>query len=537
MASLAFAELAGVSAALAATPSKLEKVRLLVSLLRQLEPGEVAHAVGWLVGQPPSGPLGVGPAQLWRLSRMAAKEVPTLLLAEVDRVLGEAATVGRGAALQRVTEIFDRLTEAERGFFVGALTGTLRQGSLGGVMQSALSEVAGLDLAVVRRAVLVRGGVVDAARDLLGPRRGAPPETLEIGRPLAPMLASQAEDVAVALAAVGAASLEGAPAAVEWKIDGVRAQIHKEGERVVVFSRQGNDITEGCAPLLPGLRELQASACVLDGEVILVGADGRPRPFQDSFSAVASKSLAGAAEGDRLRVHLFDCLHRDGVDLLDAPLSGRLTALAAIAAPDRRVPQIQTRDPEEARAFYEAALAAGQEGVMVKDLSAPYQLGARGKAWQKVKPFVAADLVVLAVEWGSGRRKGRLSNLHLGARRDEGTFCMVGKTFKGLTDAMLVWQTERLLALETSRDEHVVHVRPELVVEVRFGEVQRSPRYPGGVALRFARVVRHREDKRAEEADTLAALVARVKGGFPARGTAKRGTETPARRQLTLFAD
>jgi DNA ligase-1 len=257
------------------------------------------------------------------------------------------------------------------------------------------------------------------------------------------------------------------------------------------------------------------------------------RPFQDSFSAIASNGALPA--GDCLRVSLFDCLHRDGADLLDAPLATRISALRAVASQDLLVPAARVRTVEDARRFYAEALAAGHEGVVVKDLLAPYRFGARGRAWQKVKDFTTVDLVVLAAEWGSGRRKGSLSNLHLGARRDDGTFCMVGKTFKGLTDEMLRWQTARLQELATARTDRIVHVTPELVAEIRFNDVQRSPRYPGGIALRFARVVRHREDKSAREVETLASLVARV----PEGGTAipkKKSTRNEAKKhQLSLF--
>jgi DNA ligase-1 len=330
------------------------------------------------------------------------------------------------------------------------------------------------------------------------------------------MLAAPAESLDAALEGIAAPLLE-------WKIDGVRAQVHKQGDRVAVFSRQGNDITAGCAPVIEALAALRARDAVLDGEVVLVGPDGAPRPFQDSFSVIASK--AAPHEGDRLRVYLFDCLYRDGVELLDAPLARRREALREMAPADLLTPGVEPRDRDEAQRFHDDTLARGQEGLMVKDLAAPYRLGARGRAWQKVKEASTVDLVVLAAEWGSGRRRGFLSNLHLGARCDDGTFCMVGKTFKGLTDELLRWQTERLQQIASKHEGHVVHVRPELVVEIRYGDVQRSPRYPGGVALRFARVVRYREDKGPGEIDTLASLVARLP-------PAPAG---PGDRQLVLF--
>jgi DNA ligase-1 len=528
-----FVDLAIASERLAATRSRLEKTRLLVELLGSVDRSEVAAAVGWLVEEPTSGPLGVGPAQLWRLSRSEAPAEPTLTLTQVEEALHQAAREGRGAALARVESVFAQLTVTERTFFVGALTGSLRQGSLGGVMQLALAQLSGKDEAEVRRSVMLSGGVVNAAGKLLGSEPEASPAKLELFRPIAPMLASHAASVDEALARMGASE-----AAIEWKVDGVRAQVHKAGGRVAVFSRQGNDITEGCGPLLSSFASLGAGAAVVDGEIALVGADGKARPFQDSFSAVASKQVT--REGDRLQAFLFDCLHRDGGDLIDEPLGARLEALQAIAPPELVVPRLRSRDVALARSFYAEALDAGHEGVVVKDLASPYQLGARGRAWQKVKEHTTVDLVVLAVEWGSGRRKGLLSNLHLGARRADGTFCMVGKTFKGLTDEMLRWQTARLQELATERDEHVVHVRPELVVEIRFNDVQRSPRYPGGIALRFARVVRHREDKPASDVEPLESLVALLPEAAPPTKTARKAPgakASAARRQLSLFDD
>ena len=339
------------------------------------------------------------------------------------------------------------------------------------------------------------------------------------------------------VASLERAFADGQARLVEWKVDGLRAQIHKRGERVAIFSRQGNDITAGCAPVLGVLAAMAADSAIVDGEVVLVGPGGVARPFQDTFSAVASKGAT--REGESLRVHLFDCLHRDGRDLLDEPLSARREVLAELAPEALRMPALIATSVDEATVFLAAALAAGHEGVMVKDLASTYRFGARGRAWQKVKEFTTMDFVVLAVEWGSGRRKGFLSNLHLGARRDDGTFCMVGKTFKGLTDELLRWQTERLQALATDADGHVVHVRPELVVEIRFNEVQRSRRYPGGVALRFARVVRYREDKSAGETHTLSSLVARLpEQSGPERAPpvrAPRSRKAGSRQQLSLF--
>jgi DNA ligase-1 len=514
-ASVPFADLATASATLAGTRSRLQKKRILVDLLAAVPREEVSAAVGWLVAEPLSGRIGVGPAQLWAMSSRSAPEHSTLGLREVEDSLAAAKGSGREATASTVAWLFERMTEPERALLAGALTGSLRQGSLGGVMMLALAELSGQPEAAVRRAVLLAGSITQAADALLGTaaHEQALPPSVTLFRPLAPMLAAPAESLDVALSGIAAPLLE-------WKIDGVRAQVHKQGSRVAAYSRQGNDITAGCKPVADALALLDASEAIVDGEVVLVGPEGAPRAFQDSFSVIASKSTPRA--GDRLAVYLFDCLHRDGTDLLDEPLSRRREALASVAPPDLLTPSLAAKDLAEAKRFYADALSHGHEGVVVKDLGAPYTLGARGRAWQKVKEFATVDLVVLAAEWGSGRRKGFLSNLHLGARRGDGTFCMVGKTFKGLTDELLRWQTARLEQLASSREGHVVRVRPELVVEIRYNDVQRSSRYAGGIALRFARVVRYREDKAAAEAEPLEALVARL----PALAQ---------ERQLTLF--
>jgi DNA ligase-1 len=520
MPSIPFAEVALASRRLASTRSRLQKQRFIVDLLARVPRDEIVAAVGWLTEEPLCGPLGVGPAQLWELSHQAPPEQPTVTLGEVEDILALARDGTREGAVAGVTALFSRLTEAERALFVGALTGSLRQGSLGGIMVLALAQLSSLNEEDVRRAVMVTGSIPRAANALLGATAGAaPPTSLVLFLPASPMLAASTESLDEALAPIR-------DPLVEWKIDGVRAQIHKKGERLAVYSRQGNDITGGCAPLMPSLAGLDGDPLVLDGEVVLVGPGAVARPFQDSFSVVASKS--GPAPGDELKVYLFDCLHRDGVDLIDEPLSTRLEALHAAAPASLRMPNLRTKSPGDAARFYADARAAGHEGVMVKDLASPYTLGSRGRAWQKVKEFSTVDLVVLAAEWGSGRRHGSLSNLHLGAKRDDGTFCMVGKTFKGLTDAMLRWQTTRLEGLATERTGHVVFVRPELVVEIRFNDVQRSRRYPGGIALRFARVVRYREDKPASEVEVLRALVEKLPESFATEPTRRRARASGA---------
>jgi DNA ligase 1 len=524
-----FGELAAASRQLAGTSSRLKKKGILVDLLARVPPDEVAAAVGWLTGEPLCGPLGVGPAQLWALSKTVERAGPRPTLHDVEEELGRARTAGRSDAIDHVAPLFERLDGPERAFLAGALTGSLRQGSLGGVMVLALAELSKRSESDVRRAAMLVGSVAGAARALLGPQGEQPhAAALVLFRPLAPMLASPAQSLEQALVRVPHAR-------VEWKVDGVRAQIHKESGRIEIYSRQGHAITAGCGPVLDALATVDARDAVLDGEIVLEGPDAAPRPFQETFSAVASKSIP--RPGDRLRVYVFDCLYRDGVDLLDAPLSSRLDALDAIVPTGLRMPGLRTDTRESAARFHAEALAAGQEGVVVKDLDSPYRLGARARAWQKVKEFATVDLLVLAAEWGSGRRKGFLSNLHLGARRDDGTFCMVGKTFKGLTDDLLRWQTARFEAIATRRDGHVVHVRPEVVVEIRFNGVQGSPRYPGGVALRFARVVRYREDKPAAEADSLASLVALLPASPSSELAVRKAEERELRkkRQLSLF--
>jgi DNA ligase-1 len=508
-----FKELADVSAQVSATRSRLQKKRLLVEILRRTPADERAAAVGWLVAEPLCRPLGVGPAHLWELSQKAVREETPATLREVEDALAKTRRISRVETFGHVAALFDKLSEPERAFLAGALTGSLRQGSLGGVMLLVLAELSGRPDSEVRRAVLLTGSTVSAAKALLAgdDRQAAEATALVLFRPLAPMLAASAESLETAL--------ELCPhALVEWKVDGVRAQAHKRGKRVALYSRQGHDITAGCAPVVEVLTSIDAEDAVLDGELVLVAPDGKARPFQDSFSAIASKGAARTA--DRLHFYVFDCLYRNGVELLHEPLSVRTAALQSVLPPALRMPSLHAGSLDQAKRFAAAALAAGHEGVMVKDLDSPYRLGARGHAWQKVKEFATSDLVVLAAEWGSGRRKGWLSNLHLGARRDDGGFCMVGKTFKGLTDELLRWQTGELERLASRRTALVVYVRPELVVEIRFNDVQRSRRYPGGVALRFARVVRYRPDKPASEASTLSSLVSRLPepAGGPERG-------------------
>jgi DNA ligase-1 len=390
-----------------------------------------------------------------------------------------------------LTALLSRATVSEQAFLRSLILGDLRQGALTAVVGDAVAKAAGVPVAAVRRALMLRGDLGAVASAALGEGESALAAfRLEVGRPIAPMLASTAPDVEAALAKTG-------PAAVEWKLDGARIQVHRNGDEVRIFTRTLDEVTARLPEVVEAALALPARSFVLDGEAIALREDGRPHPFQVTGSRFASRS----GHTVLLTPMFFDLLHLDGQDLLDRPGSERAAALSALVPAPWRVPR---GGPE----LLEAALAQGHEGVVVKALDAPYEAGRRGAAWVKVKPVHTLDLVVLGVEWGSGRRRGKLSNLHLGARGHDGGFVMLGKTFKGLTDAMLEWQTEKLLELEKRREGHIVFVRPELVVEIAFDGVQTSPRYPGGVALRFARVLRYREDKPAAEADTLESVLA-----------------------------
>ncbi len=446
-------EIAGVSRAVAGTSARLAKIELLAAALREAGPLEVPIAVAYLSGELPQRQIGVGWAAL--RDGFAPAQAPTLTLSEVDSGFSAIGAVsGKGSAAARkalVGELFGRATPDEQRFLAGLLSGELRQGALEGVMTEAVARAADVPVAEVRRAMMLRGSLgVVAAAALSGGSEALGAFGLEVGRPVRPMLAASAPTIADALDNVGAHGGQGTEAALEWKLDGIRIQAHLSGGSVRLFTRTLDDITARLPDVAAVLAKLPVRAAVLDGELIALREDGRLVP------------------------------------------------------PELLMPRLVTASAEEAMAFFTDALAHGHEGVVVKSLTAPYAAGRRGAGWIKVKPRHTLDLVVLAVEWGHGRRRGWLSNLHLGARDPAtGGFVMLGKTFKGLTDELLTWQTERLLALEERRDSYTVYVRPELVVEIAFDGVQRSPRYPGGLALRFARVLRYREDKTAAEADTI----------------------------------
>jgi DNA ligase-1 len=496
--------------AVTATSSRLAKIAALAVVLRGLEPDEIAPVIGFLTASPRQGRLGVGWRGLSALASTHADE-PSLQIAEVDGAFDRlAATAGAGSVAARNTELIslaERATTAEWDFLTRVMLGELRTGALEGVLIDAIAKAGDRDAAAVRRAAMLSGDLgATAMLALTGTADELGAVGLVVGRPVMPMLASTASSVADALGAVTG------EVSVEYKLDGARIQVHRDDENVRVYTRNLADITHRVPEIVAAVRELPARQVILDGETLSLDEDGGPRPFQDTMSRFGSESAAEVV----LRPWFFDVLHLDGRDLIDEPLSTRLDVLERVAGPSR-MPGIVTADPAAAEEFSRQALAAGHEGVMVKGVDSLYAAGRRGKSWLKVKPVLTFDLVVLAVEWGSGRRSGLLSNLHLGARdpdagNGDGDFVMVGKTFKGLTDALLKWQTEHFPTIETHRSAHTVHVRPETVVEIAIDGVQRSTRYPGGVALRFARVKGYRPDKSPAEADTIQSLQALLRG-------------------------
>jgi len=495
-------EIAKTSADVAATPARLAKIARLAECLGHARPEEVAVAVAYLSGELPQGTIGVGWAALRDLPPPALPP-PTLELLEVDAAVSRVAEIAgpgsQAARREELSGLFARATEPEQLFLTGLLLGELRQGALEGVMVDAVAKAAGVPAADVRRAAMLAGDLREVAAAAIADGLGGLARfRLTLLRPLKPMLAQTADDLVGALERVG-------PAVVEWKLDGARIQVHRLGREVRAFTRNLADITERVPEVVEAIGELPVEAVVLDGEAIALREDGRPHPFQATMSRFGSRvAVEEVRRSVPLSCFFFDCLHVDGEDLIDRPARERLAILDDRLPASLCVPRIETDKTEVAQRFLDDALARGHEGVMVKALDAPYESGRRGAGWLKVKPAHTLDLVVLAAEWGHGRRQGRLSNLHLGARDSEtGGFVMLGKTFKGMTDEMLVWQTERLLELETHRDAHTVYVRPELVVEIAFDGVQTSSRYPGGVALRFARVKGYRPDKRPDEADTI----------------------------------
>ncbi|MGA8040975.1 MAG: ATP-dependent DNA ligase [Acidimicrobiia bacterium] len=495
-----FAELVDVSRAVASTRSRTQKVKHLASMLAGLSSEEAAPAVSFLSGSPRQDRLGIGYAIVGAVRPIPAKQ-PSLAIVDVDVALeriSEASGPGSKARKESLLkDLMERATTDEQDFLRGLILRNLRQGALEGVMADAVAQALEVPAEEVRRSAMLEGDLTAVATRALA--HGAATlarSELAVFTPIQPMLAKTAASAGEAVQSLG-------EAVIEWKLDGARIQVHRAGGRVAVFTRNLNDITSRVPEIVADALSFEASSFILDGEALLMDRDGLPRAFQDSMSRFGSGE---AVDGPGLRAFYFDCLHLDGEDLIDLPLGvrrnrwpGRLPMKAVVGC-------LLTDDPKSADEFFDQTVALGFEGVVVKARDQPYQAGRRGAGWLKVKPTHTLDLVVMAAEWGSGRRSGWLSNLHLGARGENGEVVMLGKTFKGLSDEMLQWQTGRFLEIEDHRSAHVVYLKPELVYEIAFDGVQRSSRYPGGVALRFARVKRYRDDKGLDDADTIATV-------------------------------
>jgi DNA ligase 1 len=515
-------DLVTTSMSVAGTRSRSAKVALLADLIARFGSDEIEIGVGFLIGEPRQRRLNVGWATAWKDKTTAAEE-PTVTVLDVDRCFQQLADAsGTGSQTARtalVTQLFGRATHDEQNYLRRLIVGEMRQGALEGVVTDAVAKAAGVPLDVVRRAAMLTGdigrtAVVAGTAGLYGLGRIG----LRVLQPVQPMLASTAASVSEAVEQIGRSS-------IEWKLDGIRIQVHRDGEEVRIFTRNLNDVTHRFPGVVEIIRSLPATRVILDGELIGLHEDDVPRLFQETAGSFGSEGGSNIT----LQPFFFDCLHADGIDLIDVPLIERQVTLARVTGA-MRIPTLETTDGDVASAFSDEALAAGHEGVMVKALDSLYEAGRRGKSWRKVKPVRTLDLVVLAAEWGHGRRQGWLSNLHLGARvastnptdclseaslRDGSgsdqarhDFVMVGKTFKGMTDALLTWQTEQFLERKVEERGIEVHVRPEIVVEIAVDGVQKSTRYPGGVALRFARVKRYRPDKTPADADTIEAVQA-----------------------------
>jgi DNA ligase-1 len=512
-----FAELVDTSRRVAETASRNAKTAELARFLAALTPDEIPLGVAYLSGETRQGRSGVG----YALLRDAAGHLPatasTLSIADVDAALERAASIvgpaSRKARSGVLSELLARATPDERDFLFRLVTGELRQGALESMMIDAVAQAASLPPAIVRDAAMVAHGIVDVAQAALAEgATGLQRYALVPMQPIAPMLAQPADGVAGALQAFGRA-------AFEWKLDGARVQVHRRGDDVRIFTRNRNDVTASAPEIVEAVRSVPASELILDGEAIALKPGGAPEPFQVTMRRFGRTQDVAAMRAELpLSVFFFDCLRRDGEVLTALPASERFAAMNEALPRELLMPRIVTGDEGEAEAFYDDALGRGHEGVMAKALDAPYEAGRRAPTWLKVKRLHTLDLVVLAAEWGHGRRQGYLSNLHLGARDEAGGFVMLGKTFKGMTDEMLAWQTQALQALATGRDGIALLVRPELVVEVAFNDLQASPRYPGGLALRFARVKRYRPDKRADEADAMETVRAIYEGQLARAG-------------------
>jgi DNA ligase-1 len=513
---------AETSAAVSATSKRSEKVALLAELVAAASPEEIEIVVGLLIGSPRQGRIGIGWSTVSKLD-LSPSPAPSLTVSEIDDLLTQIATTTGAGSRRRRADLLEgvlrRATETELDFVRRVLVGEIRQGALAGVVTDGLAKGLGVPMNTMRRAAMLEGDLGRAAVvAATGGTAALEAVGLRIGRGIEPMLASTAVDVAEALAGTD-------DALVEWKLDGARIQVHKLGDEVRIFTRNLNDVTERLPFVVSAVAAFDHDQLVLDGEVMGVRSDGRPHPFQDTMSSFGTDARPDAVESDSgtdpgtdLQPFFFDLLHVDGRDLIDEPLAVRRSHLIDVVG-SHQIPGVElhiggadaglTEATAQAARHLDEAIAAGHEGVMVKALDSRYEAGRRGKSWRKVKPVHTLDLVVLAAEWGHGRRTGWLSNLHLGARDPEtGDFVMVGKTFKGLTDELLAWQTSAFLEREVERSAsgHTVHLRPELVVEIAVDGVQSSTRYPGGVALRFARVKGYRPDRDPSSADTITAV-------------------------------
>lgn len=501
----ALARIVDTSSRVGATSARSAKVRTLVTCLQELAPDEIELGSAYLSGETAQGRFGIGYAALRAAAQIGAAE-PSLTVTDVNRRLGDiAGQRGGGSATRRsyaLRELLSLATTAEQDFLIRLIGGELRQGALGGVMVEAIAAAANVPVADVRRAAMYTGLGSVARVALIEGSVGLRQFQLQTLSPLAPMLAQTAADTDEALQ-----ELQG-EVAFEWKMDGARIQAHKSGEVIRIFTRGLNDVSGAIPEIVEALRSLAATDVVLDGEAIVLGANDRPVPFQVTMRRFGRKlNVEEIRTKLPIRAYYFDCLRLDGQTLTDRPARERFAAMARVVPQGSVMPRLVTVEKEAARKFYDAALAAGHEGVMAKALDSPYEAGNRGASWLKIKRTHTLDLVVLAAEWGHGRRTGKLSNLHLGALdRQTGEYVMLGKTFKGLTDTMLEWQTKALLAREIRHDEQTVYVRPELVAEIAFSDLQASPRYRGGLALRLARVKRYREDKGSQDADDMASV-------------------------------
>jgi DNA ligase-1 len=519
------AELVATSAAVAEASSRLVKISRLAELLRRATRAEVETAIAFLSGELRQGRIGIGPAAIREARPAVSADSPTLHLLEVDAAFERISTItGRGSGDDRMRvlrELLTRAAAAEQDFLIRLLFGELRQGALEGVLVEAVARAGNLPSAAVRRAVMMAGALAPVAHAALVEGEGGLSRfVVQIFRPVQPMLAQTAAGVDDALGDLNE------DVALEWKLDGARTQVHKAGDEIKVFSRNLRDVTFAVPEVVEAARKLAVNEVILDGEVIALRPDGTPQTFQQTMQRFGRKLDVDRLRGEiPLTPFFFDCLYADGTSLIDRPQAERFQLLGDIA-PSAVVPSTVRPTREEAARFVEETLRRGHEGVMVKALASAYAAGRRGQQWLKIKVARTLDLVVLAAEWGHGRRRGWLSNLHLGARDPvSGGFVMLGKTFKGMTDQMLAWQTGKLLQLEIARDDYTVYVRPELVVEIAFNDLQESPHYPGGLALRFARVKSYRLDKPSAEADTIETV----------RGIYRQSTglEPPVRARLT----